>query len=126
MIELTERMLGTLASSPRRCDNKGAPKRAVPLRRFAEKPRGVSSGGQSLRVLTIWAGPTDERMPSCRSIRCCVERSFNSPISVSIEVLIYFVFLVYLKRFGVNLWVAISICNHRDDETVRRLSQFLR
>ena len=36
--------------------------------------------------------------------------SFNAPIwSVSIEVLIYFVFLFYLRRIGLNLWVAIAL-----------------
>lgn len=36
--------------------------------------------------------------------------SFNGPIwSVSIEELIYFVFLLYMKRFGLKLWPAIII-----------------
>lgn len=38
------------------------------------------------------------------------EHSFNAPVwSVSIEVLIYAAFLVYLLRSGPNLWVAIAI-----------------
>lgn len=39
-----------------------------------------------------------------------MESSFNGPIwSVSIEELIYFVFLIYMKRFGLNLPVALGI-----------------
>ena len=39
-----------------------------------------------------------------------MEQSFNAPIwSVSIEVLIYFLFLLYMKRAGLNLWVALAL-----------------
>jgi peptidoglycan/LPS O-acetylase OafA/YrhL len=39
-----------------------------------------------------------------------METSFNGPIwSVSIEVLIYFMFLIYIQRIGLSLWAALGI-----------------
>lgn len=38
------------------------------------------------------------------------EMTFNRPIwSVSVEVLVYFAFLLYMKRTGLSLWVALTV-----------------
>lgn len=70
----------------------------------------------SLHVFGVWQVYANNDLPHFvlqlffASNWFTMESSFNGPIwSVSIEELIYFAFLIYMKRFGLNLPVAVII-----------------